>query len=51
MGIATLTVPIGEMTGNEAGSVVIWDSEASSALFEALRTDAAIPQTVLDAQP
>ena len=50
-GIATLTVPIGEMTGNEAGSVVIWDSEASSALFEALRTDAAIPQTVLDAQP
>ncbi|MGV1086653.1 MAG: LCP family protein [Mycobacterium sp.] len=50
-GITTLTVPIGEFTGNESGSVVIWDSDASAALFEALHTDAAIPQQVLDAQP
>lgn len=50
-GITTLTVPIGEFTGNEAGSVVIWDSEASVALFDALRADDAIPQQVLDAQP
>ena len=50
-GITTLTVPIGEFTGNEAGSVVIWDSGVSPELFEALRTDATLPQSVLDAQP
>lgn len=50
-GLTTLTVPIGEFTGNESGSVVIWDSDAASTLFEALRTDGAIPQSVLDAQP
>ena len=49
--LATVTVPIGEFTGNDSGSVLIWDSEAASALFEALRTDSAIPQQVLDAQP
>ncbi len=47
----TLTVPIGEFAGNDSGSVVIWDSEAAGALFEALRTDAPIPQLVLDGQP
>ena len=49
--ITTLTVPIGEFTGNEVGSVVIWDSESAPALFGALRTDAPIPQQVLDGQP
>ena len=49
--ITTLTVPIGEFTGNDSGSVVIWDSAAAPELFEALRTDAPVPQTVLDAQP
>jgi len=49
--LATVTVPIGEFTGNDSGSVLIWDSEAASALFDALRTDSAIPQKVLDAQP
>jgi len=49
--LATVTVPIGEFTGNDSGSVLIWDSEAASALFDALRTDSAIPQQVLDAQP
>jgi LCP family protein required for cell wall assembly len=49
--LATVNVPIGEFTGNDSGSVLIWDSEAASALFEALRTDSAIPQQVLDAQP
>lgn len=47
----TLTVPIGEFTVNEVGDVVVWDSNAAGALFEALRTDSAIPQQVLDAQP
>ena len=49
--MTTVTVPIGEFTGNESGSVLIWDSEAAGALFDALRTDSAIPQQVLDAQP
>jgi len=47
----TLTVPIGEFTGNDSGSVLIWDTESATALFDALRTDTAIPQQVIDAQP
>lgn len=50
-GATTLTVPIGEFTGNESGAVVVWDIDAADALFGALRTDAPIPQLVLDAQP
>ena len=49
--LETVTVPIGEFTGNESGAVVIWDDEAAGALFDALRTDSAMPQQVLDAQP
>lgn len=48
---ATVTVPIGEFTGNEAGAVVIWDSDTAGSLFEALRTDTPIPPEVLDGQP
>ncbi len=47
----TLTVPIGEFTWNDSGDVVLWDTDASAALFEALRADAPIPQAVRDAQP
>ena len=47
----TLTVPIGEFVGNDSGDVLIWDSTAAGALFEALRTDSRIPQLVLDGQP
>ena len=47
----TVTVPIGEFTGNESGAVVVWDYEASAALFDALRTDSPIPQQVIDSQP
>lgn len=47
----TLTVPIGEFAGNESGSVLLWNAEAAAALFEALRTDSAIPQQVFDGQP
>lgn len=46
-----LTVPVGEITDNESGSVVMWDSNNAAALFDALRTDSAIPQQVFDAQP
>ena len=46
-----VTVPIGEFTDNDSGSVVVWDSAAAAALFDALRSDSPIPQSVLDAQP
>ena len=46
-----LTVPVGEITDNEAGSVVVWNSDTAQALFEALRTGGAIPHNVFDAQP
>ena len=46
-----LTVPVGELTTNEVGSVVVWNADAAQALFEALRTGSAIPQDVFDAQP
>ena len=48
---APITVPVGEFASNDSGSVVVWDSDAAKQLFEALRTDSAIPQQVLDAQP
>lgn len=48
---AAVTVPIGEFVTNDSGDVVIWDYATAGALFSALRSDAAIPQQVLDAQP
>ena len=47
----TVTVPIGEFAGNESGAVVVWDSTAATALFDALRADRPIPAEVLDSQP
>ena len=47
--VTTTTVPIGQFTGNGSGSVVVWDSDAASRLFEAMAHDAAVPQDVLDA--
>ena len=46
-----VTVPIGEFTSGDAGSVVVWDHDAASQLFEALAADAPVPQAALDAQP
>lgn len=48
---ATVTVPVAEFTSNSSGSVVVWDSDKSAQLFDALRTDAVIPPSVLEAQP
>ena len=39
----TLTVPIGEFTDSDAGSVVVWDHDAARALFDALASDAPVP--------
>jgi anionic cell wall polymer biosynthesis LytR-Cps2A-Psr (LCP) family protein len=47
--ILTTTVPIGEFTGSDSGSVVVWNSDAAGQLFAALASDSPIPQDVLDA--
>jgi LCP family protein required for cell wall assembly len=47
--VTTTTVPIGEFTGSDSGSVVVWDSDAAKRLFHALETDTAVPQDVLEA--
>lgn len=39
----TMTVPIGEFTSGDAGSVVVWNHEEASRLFEALAADAPPP--------
>ena len=49
--LTTITVPIGEFTGNESGAVVVWDSATATSLFDALRSDAPVPQQVLEGQP
>ena len=46
----TLTVPIGEFTDSDAGSVVVWNHAAATKLFEALSSDAPVPTDVLDGQ-
>ncbi|MGB8207465.1 MAG: LCP family protein [Mycobacterium sp.] len=43
-----LTVPIGEFTGNDVGSVVVWDHEKAAQLFDALAGDQPVPPTVLN---
>jgi LCP family protein required for cell wall assembly len=45
----TTTVPIGEFTGSDSGSVVVWNSDAAGQLFAALASDSPIPPEVLDA--
>jgi LCP family protein required for cell wall assembly len=47
--ITTTTVPIGEFTGSDSGSVVVWNSEVAGQLFAALASDSPVPQDVLDA--
>jgi LCP family protein required for cell wall assembly len=43
-----MTVPIGEFTNGDAGSVVIWDHEAAGKLFDALASDAPVPPRSTD---
>jgi LCP family protein required for cell wall assembly len=47
--VTTTTVPIGEFTGSDSGSVVVWDGDAASQLFQALASDSAVPSDVLKA--
>ncbi|WP_122498720.1 LCP family protein [Mycobacterium attenuatum] len=46
-----LTVPIGEFTDSDVGSVVVWDHDAARELFDALASDAAVPASTIDGQP
>jgi LCP family protein required for cell wall assembly len=43
-----LTVPIGEFTGSDAGSVVVWNHDAARRLFDALASDAPLPSAALE---
>jgi LCP family protein required for cell wall assembly len=45
-----LTVPIGEFTNSDAGSVVVWNHDAARELFDALASDAPVPGAALDGQ-
>lgn len=47
--VTTTTVPIGEFTGGDSGSVVVWNTDAAARLFESLAADTAVPEDVLDA--
>ena len=49
--VTTVTVPIGEFTGSDSGSVVVWNSDAADRLFAALGSDSPVPQDILDAPP
>ena len=47
----TLTVPIGQLTSSGAGSVVVWDHQKATALFDALAADQPVPSTVIGDPP
>jgi LCP family protein required for cell wall assembly len=47
--ITTITVPIGEFTSSDAGSVVVWNHDVARELFHALASDAPVPAS-LDGQ-
>jgi LCP family protein required for cell wall assembly len=41
--ISSMTVPIGEFTDSDVGSVVVWNHDAARALFDALAADRPVP--------
>ena len=49
--MTALTVPIGQLTSSDSGSVVMWDREKAATLFDALAADQPVPSTVLGDQP
>lgn len=49
--MTTTTVPIGEFTSSDVGSVVVWDDAAARQLFDALATDQPVPREALDTTP
>ena len=49
--LVTTTVPIGEFSGGDSGSIVVWNDAAAGQLFDALRSDSPVPADVLDTEP
>lgn len=45
---ATMTVPIGQFTSGDAGSVVVWNHDAAARLFQSLASDAPVPPAASD---
>ncbi|MBV8932229.1 MAG: LCP family protein [Kutzneria sp.] len=45
--LVTTTVPMSGTRSTNVGSVVIWDTDKAARLFDALKTDAAVPPDVL----
>jgi LCP family protein required for cell wall assembly len=46
----TMTVPIGEFTSGDSGSVVVWNHDEARRLFAALASDAPVPASPADGQ-
>lgn len=46
----SLTVPIGEFRGSDAGAVVVWNHDVAAKLFDALASDAPVPAEALQGQ-
>lgn len=46
----TMTVPIGQFTSGDVGSVVVWNHDVARQLFDALASDAPVPSAALDGQ-
>jgi LCP family protein required for cell wall assembly len=46
----SVTVPIGEFSSSDAGSVVVWDHDVAGKLFDALASDAPVPTEALEGQ-
>ena len=47
----TLTVPIGQFINGDAGSVLVWNHDEASRLFDALASDAPVPASLGEGQP
>jgi LCP family protein required for cell wall assembly len=48
--VTAITVPLGEFTDSDAGSVVVWNHDAARELFDALASDTPVPASALDGQ-
>ncbi|MCK8643791.1 LCP family protein [Mycobacterium colombiense] len=46
----TMTVPIGQFTSGDAGSVVVWNHDEAARLFQSLASDAPLPPATSDEQ-
>ncbi|OBJ40514.1 hypothetical protein A5621_10725 [Mycobacterium colombiense] len=47
---STMTVPIGQFSSGDAGSVVVWNHDEAARLFESLASDGPLPPSTSDEQ-